>query len=84
MNQPYYPDLVFSLSELLDNGVIQHAELITELSAASSGEAQLKESLVKISKASTIGRQRQGVHACSLLRIVGQTTVLEEGGAVLF
>lgn len=54
MNQPYYPDLVFSLSELLDNGVAQHAELISELSAASSGEAQLKESLVNISKARTV------------------------------
>lgn len=54
MNQPYYPDLVFSLSELLDNGVAQHADLISELSAASSGEAQLKESLVSISKARTV------------------------------
>eukprot|EP00752_Nemacystus_decipiens_P017827 g15983.t1 len=45
MNQPYYPDLVFSLSELLDHGVAQHAELIGELSAAASGEEQLKESL---------------------------------------
>lgn len=53
MNQPYYQDLVFSLSELLDNGVVQHAELIDELSAAASGEAQLKESLVNISKART-------------------------------
>lgn len=51
MNQPYYPDLVFSLSELLDHGVAQHAELIGELSAAASGEEQLKESLVGISKA---------------------------------
>lgn len=50
MKQPYFPDLVFSLSELLDNGVVQHADFITELSAASSGEAQLKESLVNISK----------------------------------
>ncbi|CAN0532981.1 unnamed protein product, partial [Scytosiphon promiscuus] len=49
-NQPYYPDLVFSLSELLDHGVVQHAQLITELSAASSGEQQLKESLTAISK----------------------------------
>lgn len=51
MNHPYYPDLVFSLSELLDHGVAQHAELIGELSAAASGEEQLKESLVGISKA---------------------------------
>lgn len=52
MNQPYYPDLQFSLSELLDNGVVQHADLIGELSAAASGEEQLKESLVGISKVS--------------------------------
>ena len=51
MNQPYYPDLVFSLSELLDHGVAQHAELVGEISAAASGEEQLKESLVGISKA---------------------------------
>lgn len=51
MNQPYYPDLVFSLSELLDHGVAQHAELVSEISAAASGEEQLKESLVGISKA---------------------------------
>lgn len=50
MNQPYYPDLVFTLSELLDNGVTQHSELISELSAASSGEAQLKDSLANVSK----------------------------------
>lgn len=50
MNQPYYPDLVFSLSELLDHGVAQHVDLIGELSAAASGEEQLKESLVGISK----------------------------------
>lgn len=50
MNQPYYPDLVFTLSELLDNGVVQHAEFISELSAASSGEAQLQESVESISK----------------------------------
>lgn len=50
MNQPYYPDLVFSLSELLDHGVAQHTDLIGEISAAASGEEQLKESLVGISK----------------------------------
>ena len=54
MNQPFYPDnMSFSLSELLDNGVVQHEELISELSAASSGEAQLKESLTGITKVST-------------------------------
>lgn len=57
MNQPYYPDLVFSLSELLDHGVAEHAELIGELSAAASGEEQLKESLVNISKASVFSKQ---------------------------
>lgn len=50
MNQPYYPDLAFTLAELLDNGVMDHAELVTELSAAASGEAQLKETLASISK----------------------------------
>lgn len=59
MNQPYYPDLVFSLSELLNNGVDQHAALISELSAASSGEAQLKESLADISKVSTAKSSRK-------------------------
>lgn len=51
MKQSYYPDLVFTLAELLDYGVAEHEELITELSATASGEAQLKESLVSISKA---------------------------------
>lgn len=51
MNQPYYAELVFSLSELLDHGVAQHSDVINDLSAAASGEAQLKESLTNISKA---------------------------------
>lgn len=59
MNQPYYPDVVFSLSELLNNGVDQHAALISELSAASSGEAQLKESLADICKVSTSKSSRR-------------------------
>lgn len=61
MNQPYYPDLVFTLSELLDNGVVQHADFITELSAASSGEAQLQESLESISKVTDESADRRAL-----------------------
>lgn len=68
MNHPYYPDLVFSLSELLDHGVAQHAELIGELSAAASGEEQLKESLVGISKARTmLSRPRDSIRGALVL-----------------
>ena len=50
MGKPYHDDLVFCLKELLDYGCLDHMDLVGELSATASGEAQLEESLIAIEK----------------------------------
>ena len=45
LDQPPYPDLTFTLNELLDIGVLSQVPLIAELAATATGEAQLEETL---------------------------------------
>jgi dynein heavy chain len=45
IKQPYFEGLEFTLSGMLENGILAHSELVSEVSGTSSGEAQLEGSL---------------------------------------
>jgi Dynein heavy chain, N-terminal region 2 len=45
LDQPQYPDMAFTLSELLDIGVLAQAQLVSQLCTAATGEAKLEDSL---------------------------------------
>ena len=49
--RPWSPDHEFKLQELLDHGVLRHADLCGEVSGAASGEAQLEASLREVEEA---------------------------------
>lgn len=48
VEEQYYPGMSFSLSTLLDAGILKHAEAVAETSGMASGEARLMEDLAKI------------------------------------
>jgi len=48
LGQPFYEGTAFSLENLIGYGILNHAELVGEVSAAASGEAQLEASLEQI------------------------------------
>jgi dynein heavy chain len=48
LEQPWYPELVFNLEDLIAHGIMEHKDLISETSAAASGEEQLQASLDSI------------------------------------
>jgi Dynein heavy chain, N-terminal region 2 len=45
LDQPQYPDMTSTLSELLDIGVLAQAQLVSQLCTAATGEAKLEDSL---------------------------------------
>lgn len=49
VNLAYFPDMPFSLSMLLRGGIMNFKDAISETSGQASGEAQLEDSLLKIS-----------------------------------
>ena len=48
ISQPYVNDMAFSLSLLLEGGIMLYKDLVQEVSGAASGEAALEDSLAKI------------------------------------
>ncbi|GMH64114.1 hypothetical protein TrST_g1151 [Triparma strigata] len=48
LQQTFYDNLTFALEELLSYGILNHQDLVSEVSAAASGEAQLEGSLSTI------------------------------------
>lgn len=48
LRQPWYPGIVFTLENLIAYDVLDMKELVGEVSAAASGEAQIEASLMKI------------------------------------
>ena len=48
LQQTYFENLTFALEELLSYGILNHQDLVSEVSAAASGEAQLEDSLSTI------------------------------------
>lgn len=48
LQQPWYEGLSFCLEDLLSYNILNHADLVSETSAAASGEAQLEDSLETI------------------------------------
>ena len=51
INENFYDDMPFSLSFLIENGIMEHKDAITEVSGTASGEAQLEDSLEGIREA---------------------------------
>ncbi|KAH9121803.1 hypothetical protein LEN26_010526 [Aphanomyces euteiches] len=48
LNQPWYPGIAFTLENLISYDIFEFKDLVSEISATSSGEAQIEASLNKI------------------------------------
>jgi dynein heavy chain len=48
IKQPYFDGLDFTLSGMIEDGILDHSELVSEVSGTSSGEAQLEDSLIAV------------------------------------
>ena len=48
IGEAYDPDAAFTLNQLVKAGVIEKAELVSEVSGAASGESQIEESLESV------------------------------------